>query len=88
MEEKKNVLVVDDESIIRDYLKEILKRIGCNSDEAVNGKEAIEKINKFENDLIITDIRMPDISGMDVLKEVKEQLPESEVLMITAFGTI
>ncbi len=88
MEEKKNVLVIDDESIIRDYLKEILKRLGCNTDEAVNGKEAIEKIKKFEYDLIITDIRMPEMNGMDVLKEAKNLLPDSEVIMITAFGTI
>ncbi len=88
MEEKKNILVVDDESIIRDYLKEILKRLGCNIDEAVNGKEAIEKLKNNEYDIIITDIRMPDVSGMDVLKEAKSTLPDCEVLMVTAFGTI
>ena len=88
MEEKKNILVVDDESIIRDYLKEILKRLGCNIDEAVNGKEAIEKLKNIEYDIIITDIRMPDVSGMDVLKEAKSTLPDCEVLMVTAFGTI
>ncbi len=88
MEEKKNILVVDDESIIRDYLKEILKRLGCNIDDAVNGKEAIEKLKNIEYDIIITDIRMPDVSGMDVLKEAKSTLPDCEVLMVTAFGTI
>ena len=49
-----NVLVVDDESLIRDYLKEILKRMNCSVDEAVNGKDAIEKIKNNEYELIIT----------------------------------
>ena len=88
MPENENVLVVDDESLIRDYLKEILKRMGCSADEAVNGKEAIEKLKNSEYDIVITDIRMPEISGMDVLKEAKISQPSSEILMITAFGTI
>lgn len=83
-----NVLIVDDESLIRDYLREILIRMGCNTDEAVNGNEAITKMKNSEYDIIITDIRMPEISGMDVLKEAKTLLPYSEVLMVTAFGTI
>ncbi len=83
-----NVLIVDDESLIRDFLKEILIRMECNTDEAVNGNEAICKMKDSEYDIIITDIRMPEISGMDVLKEAKNLLPDSEVLMITAFGSI
>lgn len=83
-----NVLIVDDESLIRDFLKEILIRMECNTDEAVNGNEAISKMKDSEYDIIITDIRMPEISGMDVLKEAKNLLPDSEVLMITAFGSI
>ena len=88
MSEKVDILIVDDESLFRDYLKEIVTRMGFNGDEAVNGKEAIEKIKGKEYDIIITDIRMPEVTGMDVLKEAKSLQPNAEVLMITAFGTI
>ena len=88
MSEKVDILIVDDESLFRDYLKEIVTRMGFNADEAVNGKEAIEKIKGKEYDIIITDIRMPEVTGMDVLKEAKSLQPNAEVLMITAFGTI
>ncbi|MCK4966962.1 sigma-54-dependent Fis family transcriptional regulator, partial [bacterium] len=88
MAEKVDILIVDDESLFRDYLKEIVTRMGFNADEAVNGKEAIEKIKEKEYDIIITDIRMPEVTGMDVLKEAKSLQPNAEVLMITAFGTI
>ena len=88
MPEKVDILIVDDDSLFRDYLKEIVTRMGYNADEAVNGKEAIEKIKNKEYDIIITDIRMPEVTGMDVLKEAKNAQPNAEVLMITAFGTI
>jgi len=86
--EKSRILVVDDESLIRDFLKEMLIRIDCDVDLAENGSSALEKIQNDEYDLIVTDIRMPDISGMEVLKEAKKIQPDTEVIMITAYGTI
>ena len=83
-----NVLVVDDEPLFRDLLSETLTRMNLDVETAEDGAKAIEKINAGEYDLIISDIRMPGITGLDVLRESKTKSPHTEVVMITAFGTI
>ena len=85
---KKKILVIDDDSLMRDFLAETLTRMDFSVASAVNGKTGIEEFKKDDFDLVITDIRMPDISGMDVLKHVKAITPDKTVIMMTAFGTI
>jgi len=82
------ILIVDDESLMRDFLNETLTRKGFTVTTAYNGESAIEELKKLEFDLVISDIRMPDISGIDILKMVKENTPDTEVIMMTAYGTI
>lgn len=81
------ILVVDDEQSLRDVLSIMLKRAGYAVTSAVDGEEAIELLNKEIFDLVITDLRMPKVDGMEVLKAVKSASPETVVLIITAFAT-
>ena len=84
----KRILVVDDEPLMRDFLIETLQRKKYLVEAVGNGAQAIEKVKGEYYDLVVTDIRMPDVTGMVVLEEVKKINPETEVVMINAFGTI
>lgn len=81
------ILVVDDEQSLREVLSIMLKRSGYAVTIAADGEEAIEHLNKEIFDLVITDLRMPKVDGMEVLKAVKSASPETVVLVITAFAT-
>lgn len=83
---KYRILVVDDEESIREFFEIMLKREGFEVQTAVNGREALEKLGRHSFDLIISDIQMPEVSGMELLSRVREMDPEMVVLMITAFG--
>lgn len=82
------ILVVDDEVLMRNFLVEALKRKGLEAVVAENGDKALNLINEQSFDLVITDMKMPGITGMDVLKYVKEVSPRTLVIVVTAFGTI
>ena len=86
--EFKRILVVDDEPLMRDFLVETLQRKKYLVEAVGNGSQAIEKVKAEHYDLVITDIRMPEVSGMEVLEEVRKINFETEVIVITAFGTI
>lgn len=81
------LLVVDDEASIREFFEILLSREGYAVDVVSGGAEAISKIKEEIYDLIITDLAMPNVDGMDVLDHVKEHAPETLVLMITAYAT-
>jgi two-component system response regulator PilR (NtrC family) len=81
------ILVVDDEQSLREVLSIMLKRAGYSVTSATDGDEAIDFVHKEIFDLVITDLRMPKIDGMEVLKAVKSASPETVVLIITAFAT-
>jgi two-component system response regulator PilR (NtrC family) len=83
-----SILVVDDELSMRELLEIILTKEGYRVTTAKNGKEALRLCEKHTFDIILTDIRMPKIDGFAVLSRVKEISPESDVIMITAFGSI
>ena len=82
------LLVVDDERSMRELLELVLKREGYAVHTAENGKRALELIRQNVYDLIISDVKMPDISGIDLLAQVREISPETMVIMITAFATV
>ena len=81
------ILVVDDEPSIREFLQIMLKRDKMLVDIAENGRVALEKLATSNYDLIISDIQMPEVSGLELLAKVKERDPTALVLMITAFGS-
>jgi DNA-binding NtrC family response regulator len=85
---EKKVLVVDDDSLMKDFLKEALGRSDYSVDLASTGEEALEKIKDKDYDIILSDIRMPQMSGMELLKVTKEYLPDAKVVMMTAYGTV
>lgn len=84
---KGKILVVDDEKSMREILEIFLKNEGYNVSVADNGERAIEAVKKDIYDLIITDMKMPKISGIDLLKSVKQITPDTVVVVFTAFGT-
>jgi two-component system response regulator AtoC len=82
------VLVVDDEMLVRNFLAETLRRRHIDVTLAENGQKAISLLKETAFDLVITDMKMPDITGIDVLKKTKELSPATLVVVITAFGSI
>lgn len=83
----KRILIVDDEASIRDLCARVLSRAGFAVATADNGTEGLKKLQEETYDLVISDIRMPDISGLDVLEHAKEHYPSISVVLITGFGT-
>lgn len=86
--EKDQILVVDDECSMRLALSEALRRVGYGIDMAEDGFEALQKFRKGGFQLVISDVKMPKMSGLDVLKEIKRMSPHTPVIMVTGYGTI
>ncbi len=87
-EGKGRVLVVDDESDIREGLDTLLRLEGYSVDLAANGTEGLRKAGGRAYDLVLLDLMMPDRSGMDVLRDLRERDRETPVFMITAYGSV
>lgn len=83
-----NILVVEDDPKMREGLVELLKSEGYNVNSAENGQTGIDAIQKKEYDVVLTDLIMPIIGGMDVLKEAKKNSSKTQVILITAYATI
>ncbi len=83
-----NILIVDDEKSLLDLLSVVFKKEGYGVKTASSGVQAHEILEKEAIDLVITDIKMPQTSGMDVLKFAKGLNPETPVILITAYGSI
>lgn len=81
------ILVIDDDPSIRNMLEIVLKKSGYDVTCTDSGKSALEKLKKETFDLIISDIKMPDITGIDLLKKIKAINPEIPVILITAFAS-
>ncbi len=84
----KRILVVDDEESLRRVTQLKLQQAGYEATTASDGAQALELLTRHPQDLIITDLKMPGMSGMDLLRRVKEDYPEVIVIVVTAFGTI
>lgn len=82
------VLIVDDEADIRESLETLLSMEGYQVDEAANGESGLRAMEAANYDLVLLDLMMPDRSGMDVLKEVRERDTETPICMITAYGSV
>ncbi len=81
------VLVLEDEASLRDILALILEDFGYEVEEAGSLKEARERLNEGEFDLALVDLRLPDGSGMELVREIKGRNPETEVIIITAYAS-
>ncbi|MEE4605837.1 MAG: sigma-54 dependent transcriptional regulator [Desulfobacteraceae bacterium] len=82
------ILIVDDELILRESLAGWLQRDGHTVDTASSGEAALEKLKEARFDIMLVDIKMEGISGLDVLQHVKENDPDVAIVMITAYGSI
>lgn len=85
---KKKVLVVDDEQIVLDSVRKILSAENFEVDITLNGQEGIRRVHDGNYDLVLTDVRMPDISGKIVLREVKRAKPLLPVVIISGYATV
>ena len=84
----KRILVVDDDSYVREATEEILTRRAYDVDTAPEAATALRKLDEGEYDLILSDIRMPGMSGLELLEGARLKAPDVLIIMMTAFGTI
>ncbi len=83
-----NILVIDDDDFIRGVLKSVLKKAGYVVIDAPDGETGLKYVNKYDPDLVLTDYKMPGISGLDVVQEIVRTYPGLPVIMLTAYGDV
>ena len=88
MDEKLRIMVVDDEMIVRESLYHWLVKSGHRVETAASGFEALVMLEQAPFDVIFVDMKMPRMNGMEVLRKVKEDFPDTSVIIITAYGSI
>jgi len=82
------ILIIDDEILVRNFLAETLRRKKFETASAENGAKAIQMLKSSTYDLVIADMKLPDLTGIELLKKVKELSPSTIVVIITAYGSI
>ncbi|MFH0920626.1 MAG: response regulator [Fibrobacterota bacterium] len=85
---KGRLLIVDDEKDIREMLSDHFGFLGYEVDLAANGKDALEKMSTNKYEIVISDIIMPEMDGIDLLRNIKQQYPMTHVIMITGYVTL
>ena len=88
MQGRARILIADDEPLIRKSLYETLRLEGYEAEMAGDGAEAWEKMAQFPIDIVVADIKMPKLSGIDLLKQTKAKYPDIAVVLVTGYGTI
>jgi len=88
MKKRPKILVVDDEAIVRESLHDWLSDGGYQVFTAENGFQAVEIIEKEEPGIVIADLVMPGMDGIELMKRARERLPHIQVIIITAYGSI
>lgn len=88
MNEKMSIMIVDDEEIVRESLYHWFKRYGHGVEAVASGFEALERLEQQPFDVMFVDIKMPGMSGLELLEKVKEGYPDTIVIIITAYGSI
>lgn len=81
------ILIIEDDVEMKSLLKDFLEEEGFETDSAINGSDGLRKLARERFDLIITDIRMPGLTGLDILPGIKKLQPEASIIVITAFGS-
>jgi len=82
------VMIIDDEKIVGDMAKMSLEREGYVVESFLNGESALTRLKEERFDVVVTDLKMKGVDGMEVLKTVKELYPDTRVIMITAFANL
>ena len=86
--EKKKLLIVDDQNGIRVLLVEVFKTEGYETYQASNGKMAIDIVKRESPDLVLLDMKIPGMDGLEILKHIKQYNPTLNVIMMTAYGEL
>ena len=87
-ENPNRILVVDDEESIRTVLTEVLTDDGFSVTQAANGLEALAVLQDVSHPLVITDIKMPEMTGIELLKKIRQTIPDTEVIIITSYASL
>ncbi len=83
----KKILVVDDQESMREMLSELLQMMGYEARAVEGGQQALQSLQDTETDLVITDLNMPGMDGMELMKRIKMLYPGLPVIIITGYGT-
>ena len=87
-EERVHVLVVDEQEVIRELCSEIADSLGFRVSMAADGAAALGALEREHVDILMADLRMPGLGGMELLERVKEVSPQTEVVIVTAYGSV
>lgn len=87
-DQKPRVLIVDDEERFRTTLSKLLKVKGLGVAAVGSGKEAIEELGRAAYDVVLLDVKMPEMNGVEVLAEIKKENPQIEVIMLTGHASV
>lgn len=82
------ILVVDDDALVNEFFEAVLKKLGYDVKTAASGEIALNLLCEIEFDVILSDVKMPQMTGIELLKRVKAESPDAVVIMITAYGTV
>ncbi len=88
MPSQPKVLIVDDEERFRTTMCKLLTVRGLDASTAGSGKEALEKLRETPHDIVILDIRMPEMGGVEALSEIKKIDPQIEVIIMTGYASV
>lgn len=80
------IMLLDDEPIVGKRLKPAIDKMGCTVEVFENPREALERLRTTEFDIVVTDIRMEEITGMDILEYLQKNKPQTKVIMITGYA--
>jgi two-component system response regulator (stage 0 sporulation protein F) len=83
-----NILIVDDQYGIRILLNEVLKKEGYNTLQAANGPEAVKLAKEHNPDLVLLDMKLPGMDGIEILKRMKADNPDIRAIIMTAYGEL
>lgn len=82
------ILIVDDDPSMRMALMESVRRFGYDVQGAVDGVDAVERVTRYQPWLVVTDLKMPRLGGLDLIKEIKSRSPQTVLVLMTAYGTV
>ena len=81
------IMIIEDDEEMRTLLKDFFEQEGFETDAASNGVDALRAISEDHFDLVVTDIRMPGLTGLDILPAIRKLKPETPILVMTAYGS-
>ena len=88
MGKKVKVLLVEDDNTVREMISQFLKRWGYHVHEAPTGTEAVKRLNEKNYDIVVTDLKLPGVDGLEILRKIQGDIPKTLGILITGFGTI